>query len=61
MPRLERDGEVFILRLAADDENRFHPGWLTASDLQQFDHAPSDQSVSKGVERRALMVEIAAV
>ena len=30
MPRLERDGEVFILHLAADEENRFHPDWLTA-------------------------------
>jgi enoyl-CoA hydratase/carnithine racemase len=30
MPRLERDGEVFILHLDPDDENRFHPDWLTA-------------------------------
>jgi enoyl-CoA hydratase/carnithine racemase len=30
MPELEQDGEVFILRLDPDDENRFHPGWLSA-------------------------------
>lgn len=29
MPKLEQDGEVFILRLDPDDENRFHPDWLT--------------------------------
>jgi enoyl-CoA hydratase/carnithine racemase len=30
MPKLERDGEVFILHLDPDDENRFHPDWLAA-------------------------------
>jgi Delta3-Delta2-enoyl-CoA isomerase len=30
MPKLDRDGEVFILRLDPDDENRFHPDWLDA-------------------------------
>jgi enoyl-CoA hydratase/carnithine racemase len=30
MPKLEQDDEVFILRLDPDDENRFHPDWLTA-------------------------------
>lgn len=30
MPKLERDGEVYILRLDPDDENRFHPDWLAA-------------------------------
>ncbi|MCX4747529.1 enoyl-CoA hydratase-related protein [Kitasatospora sp. NBC_01287] len=30
MPELDRDGEVFVLRLDADDENRFHPDWLAA-------------------------------
>lgn len=30
MPQLKRDGEVFVLHLDADDENRFHPDWLTA-------------------------------
>lgn len=30
MPRLERDGEVFVLHLDTDDENRFHPDWLSA-------------------------------
>lgn len=30
MPKLEQDGELFILRLDPDDENRFHPDWLTA-------------------------------
>ncbi|MFJ5116752.1 enoyl-CoA hydratase/isomerase family protein [Kitasatospora sp. NPDC088548] len=29
MPKLERDGEVFVLHLDADDENRFHPDRLT--------------------------------
>ncbi|QKW10418.1 enoyl-CoA hydratase/isomerase family protein [Streptomyces sp. NA04227] len=28
MPKLERDGEVFILHLEPDDENRFHPDFL---------------------------------
>lgn len=28
MPSLTRDGEVWILHLDADDENRFHPFWL---------------------------------
>ncbi len=30
VPTLERDGEVFVLRLDPDDENRFHPDWLAA-------------------------------
>jgi enoyl-CoA hydratase/carnithine racemase len=30
MPKLERDAEVFILRLEPDDENRFRPDWLAA-------------------------------
>ncbi|WP_329458996.1 enoyl-CoA hydratase/isomerase family protein [Streptomyces sp. NBC_01497] len=30
MPELERDGEVFVLHLDPDDENRFHPDRLTA-------------------------------
>ncbi|MFF2045006.1 enoyl-CoA hydratase/isomerase family protein [Kitasatospora sp. NPDC058170] len=30
MPKLERDGEVFVLHLDADDENRFHPDRLAA-------------------------------
>ena len=30
MPKLERDGEVFVLHLNPDDENRFHPDWLAA-------------------------------
>ncbi|GAA1953631.1 enoyl-CoA hydratase-related protein [Kitasatospora viridis] len=30
MPKLERDGEVFVLHLDADDENRFHPDRLSA-------------------------------
>jgi enoyl-CoA hydratase/carnithine racemase len=29
MPKLDRDGDVWILDLG-DDENRFHPDWLTA-------------------------------
>jgi enoyl-CoA hydratase/carnithine racemase len=28
VPKLGRDGEVFILHLDPDDENRFHPDWL---------------------------------
>jgi enoyl-CoA hydratase/carnithine racemase len=30
MPRLERDGDVFVLRLEPDDENRFSLDWLDA-------------------------------
>jgi enoyl-CoA hydratase/carnithine racemase len=30
VPKLGRDGEVFILHLDPDDENRFHPDWLAA-------------------------------
>lgn len=30
MPKLERDGDIFILWLDPDNENRFHPDWLTA-------------------------------
>ena len=30
MPKLQRDGEVFVLDLDPDDENRFHPDWLSA-------------------------------
>src|SRR4051794_1589246 len=29
MPKLEQDGELYLLRLTPDDENRFHPDWLT--------------------------------
>jgi enoyl-CoA hydratase/carnithine racemase len=28
MPKLDRDGDVFILHLDPDDENRFNPDWL---------------------------------
>lgn len=28
MPKLQQDGEVFVLHLAADEESRFHPDWL---------------------------------
>jgi enoyl-CoA hydratase/carnithine racemase len=30
VPKLEQDGEIFVLHLDPDDENRFHPGWLAA-------------------------------
>lgn len=30
MPKLEQDCDIFILHLDPDDENRFHPDWLTA-------------------------------
>jgi Delta3-Delta2-enoyl-CoA isomerase len=30
VPQLDRDGEVFILNLDPDSENRFSPGWLGA-------------------------------
>lgn len=30
MPKLEQDGEVFVLRLDPDDENRFSLDWLAA-------------------------------
>ena len=29
MPQLDRDGEVFVLDLGAD-ENRFHPDWVAS-------------------------------
>lgn len=29
MPKLERDGAVFVLYLTPDDENRFRPDWLS--------------------------------
>lgn len=32
MPELEQDGEVFILRLDPDEENRFSLDWLTAAE-----------------------------
>lgn len=38
MPKLERDGEVFVLRLDPDDENRFRPEWLAAVEAA-FDEA----------------------
>ena len=28
MPKLERDGDVYVLHLTPDDENRFSPDWL---------------------------------
>lgn len=30
MPKLERDNEVFVLHLDPDNENLFHPDWLSA-------------------------------
>lgn len=48
MPKLERDGEVFILHLDPDDENRFHPDWLSAVE------AALDE-VEAGPEPRALV------
>jgi Delta3-Delta2-enoyl-CoA isomerase len=29
MPKLDHDSNVFVLHLDSDDENRFHPDWLT--------------------------------
>ncbi|MCM3885651.1 enoyl-CoA hydratase-related protein [Frankia sp. R82] len=30
MPTMKREGEVFVLHLDPDDENRFHPYWMDA-------------------------------
>ena len=30
LPTLDRDGDVWVLTLAPDDENRFHQDWLAA-------------------------------
>jgi Delta3-Delta2-enoyl-CoA isomerase len=42
VPKLERDGEVFVLHLDPDDENRFHPDWLAAVNaaLDEVEAAP---------------------
>jgi enoyl-CoA hydratase/carnithine racemase len=43
VPKLERDGEVFVLHLDPDDENRFHPDWLAAvsAALDEVEAAPA--------------------
>ncbi|MFB7664806.1 enoyl-CoA hydratase-related protein [Kitasatospora sp. NPDC056138] len=47
MPKLERDGEVFVLHLDADNENRFHPDWLTAVEaaLDEVDAATGPRAL----------------
>ncbi|MEV4439114.1 enoyl-CoA hydratase-related protein [Streptomyces sp. NPDC049577] len=47
MPKLERDGEVFVLHLDPDDENRFHPDWLAAveSALDEVEAAPGPRAL----------------
>lgn len=44
MPQLERDGQVYLLRLTPDEENRFHPDWLAevgaALDEVEAAHGP---------------------
>jgi enoyl-CoA hydratase/carnithine racemase len=47
MPKLERDGEVFILYLDPDDENRFHPDWLTTVEeaLDEVDAATGPKAL----------------
>ncbi|WP_028649592.1 enoyl-CoA hydratase-related protein [Nocardiopsis sp. CNT312] len=46
MPTLDRDGDVLILDLG-DDENRFHPDWLTAVNtlLDQVDEAEGPKAL----------------
>jgi Delta3-Delta2-enoyl-CoA isomerase len=47
VPRLERDGEVFVLRLDPDDENRFHPDWLAVVEaaLDEVDAATGPRAL----------------
>ncbi|GAA1500618.1 enoyl-CoA hydratase/isomerase family protein [Kitasatospora kazusensis] len=47
MPKLERDGEVFVLHLDPDNENRFHPDWLAAveSALDEVDAATGPRAL----------------
>lgn len=47
MPKLERDGEVFVLHLDPDDENLFHPDWLSAVEaaLDQVDATPAPRAL----------------
>lgn len=47
MPELEQDGELFLLHLTADDENRFSPGWLTAVEaaLEEVERASGPRAL----------------
>ncbi|MFE9252795.1 enoyl-CoA hydratase-related protein [Streptomyces sp. NPDC007088] len=47
MPKLGRDGEIFVLHLDADDENRFHPDWLGAveSAWDEVEAAPGPRAL----------------
>lgn len=47
MPKLDQDGDVFILHLDPDDENRFHPDWLTTVEaaLDQVDAAAGSKAL----------------
>ncbi|WP_261569600.1 enoyl-CoA hydratase-related protein [Frankia gtarii] len=47
MPKLERDGEVFVLHLDPDDENRFHPDRLAAVEaaLDEVDAAAGPRAL----------------
>lgn len=46
MPTLDRDGDVFVLDLG-DDENRFHPDWLTQVEaaLDEVDRAEGPRAL----------------
>ena len=47
MPKLDRDGDVFVLHLDPDDENRFHPDWLAAVEtaLDEVDAAAGPKAL----------------
>jgi enoyl-CoA hydratase/carnithine racemase len=53
MPMLERDGEIFVLQLEPDDENRFHPDWLAAVEAA-LDEAEAGLA-EDGADPRALI------
>lgn len=46
MPKLDRDGDVWILNLG-DDENRFHPDWITevAGLVDEVTEAPAPRAL----------------
>lgn len=43
VPKLEHEGEVYVLNLTANDENRFHPDWLgeVEAALDEVEAAPA--------------------
>lgn len=47
MPKLDHDNDVFVLHLDPDNENRFHPDWLTTVEtaLDQVEGAPGPKAL----------------